>query len=183
MTSPSENGHNDQYVCARCAQISHTCCHVDPGDEEFCFPLSRSEWERIVAHCHDADGFADERNTKPFLDTMCRLFPKHDTLILSLFPLDGTHMRLASDAEGQCVFLTDTGCRLPRDVRPWFCLLFPFWVRGRLLTMFTASDCLVCRETKTIEQSLELLGITEKDVRYVFGRLRVAWGLEPTDPS
>lgn len=175
----NSSAHDDPHVCARCADLGPTCCHVAPGNEEFCFPLSRSEWERIVEHCRDEGGFAEERNSRPFVDTMRRLFPLHDLEVEELFPPHGTHMRLASDEEGYCAFLTTEGCRLPRDVRPWFCLLFPFWVRGRMLTMFTASDCLVCRETKTLEESLVLIGTTAKEVRYIFGRLKLAWGFEP----
>lgn len=173
----------DPHVCARCAAVGTTCCHVVPGSEEFCFPLSRSEWQRIVDFCDSEGGFAEEPNTQPFLDTMCRLFASRSALVKERFPAHGTHMRLASDSEGYCVFLTRTGCRLPRDVRPWFCLLFPFWVRGRLLTMFTGNDCLVCRETRTVQESLALLGMTEKDVRTIFGRLRLAWGLDPDEEA
>ncbi len=171
----------DPHVCARCAQVSPTCCHVVPGSEEFCFPLSSSEWQRIVDFCHEEGGFAEERNTQPFLDTMCRLFSRQDRQVRDRFPLHGTHMRLASDSEGYCVFLTRKGCRLPREVRPWFCLIFPFWVRGQMLTMFTASDCLVCRETKTVRESLALIGTTDKTVRTLFGQLQLAWGLDPDE--
>lgn len=172
---------SDPHVCAHCATQGPTCCYVEPGNEEFCFPLSRSEWSRIVDYCREEGGFAEQRNTRPFLDTMRRLFPLREKRVEELFPPQGTHLRLASDARGQCVFLTPAGCRLPREVRPWFCLLFPFWVRGEMLTMFTASGCLVCRETATVQESLALLGVTATEVRHIFGRLLLAWGLEPDE--
>lgn len=176
--SPTENA-DDPHVCARCAQVGTTCCYVEPGNEEYCFPLSKSEWERIVDFCNEEGGFGESPNTKPFVDTLKRLFPRDTKKLDALFPEHGTHMRLGSREDGTCFFLTSTGCRLPREVRPWYCLLYPFWVRGSMLTMFTAMGCLVCRETMTTKEALDLLGMTNKDVRTIFGRLRLAWGLDP----
>ncbi len=169
----------DPNVCARCATQGTTCCHVEPGNEEFCFPLSQSEWERIMEYCHEEESVAEERNSLPFLDIMRRLFPSRNHKADLLFPKNGMHLRLASDSKGYCAFLTPQGCRLPREVRPWYCLLFPFWVRGDTLTMFTATGCLVCRETRTVEESLLLLGTTEHEVRHIFNQLRLAWGFAP----
>lgn len=180
MTSLSHKHQADPHVCARCAEVHTTCCFVTPGEEEYCFPLSATEWERIVDHCQDEGGFAEENNTKPFLTTLTRLFPAKDARRLrELFPEHSTHRRLASRPDGKCVFLTSSGCRLPREVRPWYCLLYPFWKRGHMLTMFTAMGCLICRETATTEEALELTDMTQKDVQRIFGQLRLAWGLDP----
>lgn len=185
MPSPNatdRSGHTtDPGVCARCAAVGTTCCHVPVGSEEYCFPLSTSEWERIVSYCAEEGGFAEEPNTTPFVDTLKRLFPRDCKKLDALFPEHGTHMRLGSRPDGHCMFLTSQGCRLPREVRPWYCLLFPFWVRGSMLTMFTAAGCLICRETGTVKEALDLLDMSDKDVRTIFGRLRLAWGLDPED--
>ena len=169
---------NDPHVCARCATKGHTCCHAEPDNVEFCFPLSDSEWKNVTAAAPEVDGADIVANTPDFISTLKRLFPRDGKKIDAQFPSNETHRVLRSDEKGYCVYLTEQGCRLPREVRPWFCLLFPFWVRGRELTMFTAQGCLVCRETETVEQSLELLGMEENDVRGLFASLRSAWGFE-----
>ncbi|MBZ2170805.1 YkgJ family cysteine cluster protein [Nitratidesulfovibrio sp. SRB-5] len=171
----------DPSACARCAAQGTTCCSTTPGEEEFCFPLSRSEWERIVEWCDHVGGFATERNTRPFVDGMKRLFPGEEAAVEALFPLHGEHLRLAVDRRGDCAFLGTEGCRLPREVRPWYCRLFPLWMRGERITLFTPDHCVVVREGRTLSGVLAAVHLTEKDVRLLFGRLRLAWGLTPLD--
>lgn len=172
----------DPSACARCAAQGPTCCSTTPGEEEFCFPLSRSEWERIVEWCDHVGGFATERNTRPFVDGMKRLFPGEEAAVEALFPLHGEHLRLAVDRRGNCAFLGAEGCRLPREVRPWYCRLFPLWMRGERITLFTPDHCVAVREGRTLASVLAAVHLTEKDVRLLFGRLRLAWGLAPLDP-
>ncbi|WP_245590857.1 YkgJ family cysteine cluster protein [Nitratidesulfovibrio termitidis] len=172
----------DPSACARCAAQGPTCCSTTPGEEEFCFPLSRSEWERIVEWCDHVGGFATERNTRPFVDGMKRLFPGEEAAVEALFPLHGEHLRLAVDRQGDCAFLGVEGCRLPREVRPWYCRLFPLWMRGERITLFTPDHCVAVREGRTLANVLAAVHLAEKDVRRLFGRLRLAWGLAPLDP-
>jgi Fe-S-cluster containining protein len=172
----------DPSACARCAAEGPTCCSTTPGEEEFCFPLSRSEWERIVEWCDHVGGFATERNTRPFVDGMKRLFPGESAAVEALFPLHGEHLRLAVDRRGDCAFLGAEGCRLPREVRPWYCRLFPLWMRGERITLFTPDHCVAVREGRTLANVLAAVHLTEKDVRLLFGRMRLAWGLPPLDP-
>ncbi len=171
----------DPSACARCAAQGPTCCSTTPGEEEFCFPLSRSEWERIVEWCDHVGGFATERNTRPFVDGMKRLFPGEEAAVEALFPLHGEHLRLAVDRRGDCAFLGAEGCRLPREARPWYCRLFPLWMRGERITLFTPDHCVAVREGRTLASVLAAVHLTEKDVRLLFGRMRLAWGLPPLD--
>ncbi|MFV0423601.1 MAG: YkgJ family cysteine cluster protein [Oleidesulfovibrio sp.] len=153
---------------------------MTPGNEELCFPLSPSEWKRIVDHCNDQGGFATQRNTQPFIDCMKRLFPADSARLEEVFPPHGDHLRLASDETGRCLFLTHSGCRLPREARPWYCRLFPFWfMPNGMLTMFTPDECLVYLESSSIREAMETMGVTENELRLIFGRLRLAWGLDP----
>lgn len=177
VVTPAE----DPHICSRCAQVHTTCCFVTPGNEEHCFPLSESEWKRIIEYCDNTGGFAEQRNSPSFLDTMKRLFPHDSTALAREFPAHGTHRTLASRENGVCYFLTEAGCRLPRDVRPWYCRLYPFWIRSGMLTMFTSTDCLVCRESINIPEALAFVDMSQKEVRRIFGQLRIAWGLDPED--
>ena len=174
----SESIQPDPHVCARCAGLSRTCCHAEPDEVDLCFPLSDSEWEKVQAACPDVDGARSVKNIPEFIQILKRLFPHDWEKIDAQFPANETHRVLRSNEKGYCVYLTEQGCRLPREVRPWFCLLFPFWVRGREFTMFTAQGCLVCRETSTVEESLELIGMTKPEVRELFAALRKAWGFD-----
>jgi hypothetical protein len=68
---------------------------------------------------------------------------------------------------------------LPREARPYYCRIFPFWVYGERLTLFTPGYCLALKEGRNPRQVLASMSLTEGMVRELHGRLRLAWGLPP----
>ena len=173
---------SDAPVCARCAAAGPTCCSLPPGQEEVCFPVSEMERARIVeADGLAVGGFVHQANTEAFLAQMGRLFPRDRKILSTIFPPGGDHLRLAVDPKGNCVFLRADGCRLPRDARPYYCRLFPFWLSGGTVTAFAATGCLVHREGRAVSRMLALLAYGEAGVRELHGRLRLAWGLPPKE--
>ncbi len=171
----------DPSVCQRCASRGHTCCRLAPGEEEVCFPLSEMERDRILDQSHDKGAFVQEANSAPFRDNLFRLFPRERELLEQLFPENKTHLRLATRPDGACVFVGPQGCSLPREARPYYCLLFPFWLLDDRMTTFTPDGCLAVAESRTLSQMLRLIGMTEAEVRLLHGRLRLAWGLPPKE--
>ena len=166
-------------ACARCAQRGPTCCRLTPGDEEYCFPLSELERARILDHCCDAGGFALQLNSPDFIENLERLFPGEDGAVRALFPRNKFHYRLAVDAEGACRFLRPDGCSLPRDIRPYYCRLFPFWFAEREMTFFQPAGCVAVEEGRTVNGVCSALRMGKREIRDLYGRLRLAWGLPP----
>lgn len=175
----SQSRVEDAAICARCALQGPTCCSMDPGRVEFCFPLSETEQGHVRECLPDSGGFVPQDNTAAFVDGVCRLFPGEDAQVRALFPPRKQHMRLAVDGRGACRLLGPRGCLLPREARPYYCRLFPFWVAGEEITLFDAPGCLVRRESKTIQAALALLHMTRAQVLDLHGRLRLLWGLPP----
>lgn len=171
----------DPNVCKRCTDRGPTCCRLEPGEEEVCFPLSEMERHRILECAHDKGAFVQERNSRPFIDNVIRLFPKDREHIEQLFPGHGFHMRLATRIDGSCVFLGPEGCALPREARPHYCLIFPVWIMNKRLRLFTPPGCLAVEEGRNVSKLLEILGMHEAEVRLLHGRIRLAWGLPPQD--
>lgn len=170
----------DPHVCARCALKGPTCCQLDPGNEEYCFPLSEMERDRILQELAGDEGaFAQQANSDRFIENLHKLFPGEQEAVDRLFPRTKFHLRLAVDDAGRCRLLGPQGCRLPREVRPYYCRLFPFWfVRGDM-SVFTAERCLARQEAVTKRSILALIGEPEKRLKELYGRLRLAWGLAP----
>lgn len=169
-------------ICARCAAAGPTCCELTPGHEDQCFPVSESERHRIVEHVGLSRGaFTAEPNSAAFLSGMHRLFPRERQAVEALFPAGGRHLRLSVSPAGRCVFLRSDGCSLPRQARPYYCRLFPFWMASDRVSGFAAATCLVHREGRTVTGMLALLDVTEAQVRDLHGRLRLAWGLPPKE--
>ena len=171
---------DDPHVCARCAGQGPTCCRLESGQEEMCFPLSEMERDRILQYLSgDAGAFARQANTEAFVSNTHSLFPRERNAVDELFPAGGFHLRLALDAEGRCRLLGPQGCTLPREVRPYYCRLYPFWFKPDGMYVFASSRCLAQNEAGTRRRLLSLFGTTEKKLKELYGRLRLAWGLGP----
>lgn len=125
--------------------------------------------------------FQSQENTPDFLDNLCRLFPGEEEEVRALFPQRGIHDRLAvtDNASGSlsCRLLGPEGCTLPRDARPLYCRLFPFWVRGGSVLYFDFQDCQAVRERRGPGQMYQALGMDEGEARELYAALRQAWGL------
>lgn len=163
--------------CVRCAERFGSCCTLTPGQEEFCFPLSDAERAGMVSAGAQAQHFAAQENTAAFVDNLCRLFPGEDAALKALFPLGGTHMRLAITAKGACRLLGGTGCVLPRAARPIYCLLYPFWLRSGQIMYFEYDRCQALLEGRCAGPLMRRLGVTESEIRQLHRDLRAAWSL------
>ncbi|WP_461210306.1 YkgJ family cysteine cluster protein [Desulfocurvus sp. DL9XJH121] len=171
----------DPHVCARCAESEGTCCRLEPGLEEMCFPLSEMERDRILRElAGDAGAFARQANTPGFVRNMHSLFPGEEADVDVLFPARGFHIRMATDETGRCRLLGPEGCVLSREARPYYCRLFPFWFQGGALYVFASESCRAQREAGARRRLLSLFDVTEKQLKDLYGRLRLAWGLSPT---
>lgn len=173
----------DAQVCARCAAVSTTCCTLTPGQEDMCFPVSEIERQRIVEFGPTRGGLTGAPNSSAFVDNLLRLFPRDRGHMSALFPPHGEHLRLATHPDGRCTFLGSMGCTLSREVRPYYCRLFPFWVSAGAVTAFEAKDCLAFQEGRFVSGMLPLFALKRSAVRELHGRMRMAWGLPPDEPG
>lgn len=191
-------------VCALCAQRGTCCCATDPAFAHLSFPLSLPEWRRLVPYAGLATRNPDEAepawaapaqavpdappqggdavsvaedNCPEFMQAMASLFPRESGRLAGIFPSQGRHFRLRTRADGSCVFLGERGCRLPRNVRPWYCLLFPGWVQGSSVTLFLSESCLVAGQAKNPAHGLKIIGIARSDLLAMHAALRRDWGL------
>ena len=121
---------------------------------------------------------AEEDNRPDFISSMHALFAGQKRRVNELFPENGRHRALRTRADGSCVFLGSCGCRLPRDVRPWYCLLFPAWIKGSSLTLFSSPDCLIAQKARGPAHGIALLQSSPEVAREQYARLRKDWGLE-----
>ncbi len=162
------------HICARCAARQQTCCQLDPGTEADCFSLSLPEKERLLAAGY-TDFWQQETTSSAFLHNMYSLFPQSRRRVREVFPLGAAHDRLAIRADGCCVFLGDSGCVLPREIRPWYCRLFPFWVVSGKVSILADEHCLVVQ--LGIRGGLQALDIPVKSVIQLYASLVEDWGL------
>lgn len=192
---PKENSFGQDYaLCAKCSIESGGCCKTNPREAVYCFPISRAEVKRILPYAQlsektnetiapmegEPEGTelicAKEDNKLEFIDAMKSLFLGKDDKVDELFPKGGEHFRLRLKKDGACVFLSDQGCRLPRSVRPWYCLLFPAWFQGEFITIFYSDKCLAIRGLQDPVKALKRIGMEPEEALYFFNKLLVDWG-------
>ena len=185
----------DSHICAECSQQTGGCCRTDPSEVLYCFPLSIPELDRLLPYAHLADGYEPtlspknavcvaEPNTKEFVGAMKALFPQEHQQVTDLFPLKttsgatATHHRIKTRSDGSCVFLTPQGCCLPRQARPWYCLLFPAWVQKNTLNFFMSEVCLAAKQAHSPAEGAALVGMKPADAFALFKLLLHDWGME-----
>ena len=146
-----------------------------------CFPLSEMERDRILDFSGEKGAFVQEPNSSQFTTNLKRLFPGERSLVERSF-----HPR-TSFASGhprgwRLRILGLHGCVLPRDARPYYCHLFPFWVYKRRFTLFTPEHCLAVQEGKgSVQLVEEVMGVSLSELAMHHGKLRLAWGLPPRE--
>ncbi len=106
---------NEASLCSRCAQRGKTCCqiceiYVTPGDVQ-----------RIGAFVGHFAFFEFREPADPrYLDQ-----DDDPEWARCVFRPDGSRRVLRRSSTGDCVFLGPMGCRLPWEVRPLVCRLYP----------------------------------------------------------
>ena len=139
-------------------------------------PLSPFPDDRQPPEDGDATCVA-EANSPEFLQAMGTLFPREKERLERLFPKNGRHLRMKVRPDGSCVFQGKAGCRLPRTLRPWYCVLFPGWVQGNAVTLFMSETCLISRRATSPAHGLKLMHTPPEEVRRLHAALRKDWGL------
>lgn len=177
-------------LCLECARSGPTCCKSDASQRHLSFPLSDEEWKRMLPYADVAQekfGVPEIRLSEPnsleFIEAMTCIFPGEDRVLTRLFPEGGHHWRLKTGPDGACVFLGEAGCILPRDIRPWYCRLFPSWMNRGAVTIFLADECLIAQKAKTPASGLFLLNTSVNEVARLYAKLREDWGLPPASPN
>ncbi|MDH5297551.1 MAG: hypothetical protein OEV91_00845 [Desulfobulbaceae bacterium] len=169
-------------VCLRCAASGTTCCRIS-GHDAIVAPISEIEWQEIITRVPwaAAQGFVEvEANSPGFVEQMGLLFPRFLDGVQRAFPVGGTHLRPATDVKGQCAFSGAGGCLLPRQVRPVFCHIYPFWFNGEQLQVFSDTGCLALRDAGTVPELCQLLETTPEQLRRHYIRLCQCWGVTPS---
>jgi Fe-S-cluster containining protein len=165
-------------VCDLCAEESLTCCQLNPGEEEFCFPLSGLEVALLTKQFPKTEGcFVWMLNSDAFVQTLMHLFPFQKEILQQRFPLGSSHLRLATDAEGRCVFRGKMGCVLSDEHRPLLCRLFPFWIVGEQFYIFEYENCPQVRWAQSFPETLAAFGTTAEALENIYDQLCLAWGI------
>lgn len=185
--------------CATDRSLGHLSFPLSAPEWRRILPFSDLATEKMpekdaVIHVHCPDDFSPDLDAAPpkggdavcepwpnspdFLASMRSLFPGEKNRIDTLFPKKARHFSLRLRKDGSCVFLGPQGCRLPRAVRPWYCLIFPAWVTRGEFTLFVSEGCLIAQRAANPMHGMRLMRETPDNVRQLHAALRRDWGLD-----
>ena len=156
-------------ICALCHGQGLGCCVLEGASTEKVVGMTRGEARRIATACgRPMEEFCLEDEISPQFEAHINLMHP----VLNRIMPGRRRLRLKVDENGACVFLGQDGCTLPREDRPLFCRLFPFWFTpdARLALLETGS-CLAQREAASLDEVLARLGEREDNLRTLFARL------------
>jgi len=158
-------------ICAICHQSNDGCCFIKGTAEYLQIGLFYPDIQRIADYLQkDVSYFTDNKvinsaireflssKIHPIFDIMY-----HDDKYIALKKIDN-----------RCMFLTDTGCSLPHEVRPIYCRLYPFWpsYHNEYINVLSSDDCLAQRES-TLDWKVvnKHFGYSEGYIRSMFSEL------------
>ena len=143
---------SEEFLCVRCARTMRTCCqtseiYVTPGDVT---RISHATGEDAEQFCEfrrpDDPVYLDSHDDDPiWLETVIRE--------------DQQRRVLRREANGDCRFLGEQGCRLALEDRPLICRLYPFDYNEQEIKPVLANGC----PMQLVRPELGLLG--ELDMR------------------
>ena len=142
-------------------------------------PVSNPEINKIVnfLQIREAETVFEPKVNSPFYtQQMLNLFPGMEKIIYLRFPEDGMHYELKTKNDA-CILLGNEGCILPKEIRPHFCRIYPFWFFGEEPHIFHDSDCLALRTCETIREVFLSLGTTPDQLMRIHKGIRQDWEL------
>ncbi|WP_300456244.1 hypothetical protein [Desulfobacula sp.] len=142
-------------------------------------PVSDAEIERILnfsGYKRRNKFFVVKDNSSFFIHQMLNIFPDMEKSVLKAYPENKKHFELKT-INNACILLGKDGCRLPKDVRPHFCRIYPFWFFDAEPQIFQDPDCLALRNSKTIPEVLLSLGTNQDTLKQIHSQICQDWGL------
>ncbi len=156
-------------ICITCHSMGHGCCTYTKDLEGRMFGLTFGEIENICKYSgfKPTDFTVNDIAEKEFLDAATSINP-----IFGKTMPDGHRIHLKIENQ-KCVFLEDSGCFLPNEIRPVFCQIYPFWFdHNDQLMLMISEHCLAQHSMASAELVMNLLGMNYQDIRKLFLKLK-----------
>lgn len=167
-------------ICRKCYSKNTSCCTLKPGNNEKMMvpPVSEAEIQQILNFSGKKrlDIFENKNNSTFYINQMLNLFPNMETSISKAFPENGRHFELRTTNHA-CTLLGINGCVLPKEIRPHFCRIYPFWFFEDEPHIFQDSDCLALESSNTIAEVFLSLGTNPEFLKQIYSQILQDWGL------
>ena len=154
-------------ICATCHLGGAGCCRIEPGFEGLMFGLLPQEVERISLDTGmtSAQFTVIDKPRCDFIRELATWFPPQAEILR-----DGIRQRLMT-RNGACVFLTDRGCLLRPEARPYYCRMYPFWFdRHGNLRLTRSEGCLAQQDALSVFGVMRKLDVGMADLEELWSQ-------------
>jgi Fe-S-cluster containining protein len=143
-------------ICARCHSLNQGCCFLQPETSEYMFGLSNSEIVNIAKQTkmNESEFVIEDIVKEGFVASLRQM----DDNFKFMFPNRLRKKLMIKD--DKCIFLSDNGCILSSENRPFYCRMYPFWFNNEGLFVIQSKTCLV-QENASIHNMMLKLETTE----------------------
>lgn len=174
-------------ICRKCHSNHTSCCTVRSDNKEKMMipPVSENEIEQVLGflgHKKREAVFESKNNSTFYIRQMLNLFPAMEKSVFEAFPETKTHFELKT-LNNACILLGANGCILPKDVRPHFCRVYPFWFFEDEPQIFQDSECLALQNCETVSEVFLSLGTNPEMLQRIHSQICQDWGLSPSMPQ
>lgn len=168
------------FACAICAKKGYTCCRLSKDQAGFSFPLSAKEKKSISEFLQGKSMrfFTKAPNSERLISLLQSLFLNDSERIYTLFPENRHYEHLLTNKKGYCVFLEQSGCILPRKIRPFYCRIFPFWISGNRVTFFHFDFCQAQKGVRSVRKLMLNLDTNYSRIMLLYVSLRKTWEID-----
>ena len=159
-------------ICELCHKKGNGCCYFIPTGENQQIGLFIDDIKKIETFLNiDMDNFITIKEvSQKFIEF---LYSTTSPLLDMIFYKNRAY--LLKTVEHKCIFLSDDGCKLPIDIRPLYCRVYPFWASPDFKNIFVLSsyDCLA-QSHSTLNWKIvnEHFGYTEEYLFDMFFKMR-----------
>ena len=158
-------------TCAICHKQGKGCCFIKTANNSLHIGIFLDDIKKIESHLNvDRDYFIEVDS----IDSILREFLSNTIhpVFDKIFYQNTRHKLKTID--DKCIFLTDTGCKLPTEIRPLYCRIYPFWLSydNKHINVLSSDECLA-QEQSTLSWHIvnQHFGCTEEYLRDLFAQV------------
>jgi Fe-S-cluster containining protein len=139
-------------TCAKCHRLGFGCCFVKDSSKNIQIGIFYNDIQKIKDYLNVDEDYFIVRDVVS--DNILESLLKSGLPYLENIFYKNTCFKLKT-IEEKCIFYTATGCRLPNDIRPIYCRIYPFWpsMDSKNIYVLSSYDCLA-QEKSTINWTI-----------------------------
>jgi Fe-S-cluster containining protein len=159
-------------ICKRCHESGTGCCFVYAQSSSDQVGIFLDDIYIIQNHLNVEMGHFIVQDTVP--DKYRKSLSTHIHPIFDKLYHNNTRYKLKI-IDQKCIFLSRSGCKLPVEIRPLYCRIYPFWFSANGNIMVLSSQQCLAQSKSTLSWKVvnEHFGYSEDYLKSIFAQILI----------